>query len=76
MPNKTSRPIKSIESDLITVLEFIRVAVNEFPAAADQILTHMDLANDAFEEAYLAVGDSVDFVFEDDGENDYGEEKN
>lgn len=76
MAKKTNRPIKSIEGDLITVLEFIRVAVKEFPAATDQILTHMDLADDAFEEAYLALGDDVDFVFEDDGEGDYGEEEN
>lgn len=68
MTKKTNRAINTIESDLISVLEFIRVAVQEFPAATDQILTHMDLADDAFEEAYLALGDAVDFVFEEDAE--------
>lgn len=70
MANKTSRPIRSIESDLITILEFIRVAVKEFSNTTDQILTHMDLSDDAFEESYLALGDAVDFVFEDDGEDE------
>ena len=66
MPNNRA-PIKAIESDLISILEFVRVAVKEFPEATDQILTHMDLADDAFEEAYLALGDAINFKFENEG---------
>lgn len=67
---KINQPIKVIEDDLITVLEFVRVATRRFPNATDEILTQMDLSDDAFEEAYLALGDAVDFDFEDDGEDD------
>jgi hypothetical protein len=35
---------------VITVLEFIRVAVTEYPKTTDKILTHMDLADEAFDE--------------------------
>lgn len=61
------QPIKAIESDLVTVLEFVRVAVKKFPGAVDEILRHMDLSDDAFEEAYLALGDAIGFDFEDEG---------
>lgn len=66
---KTNQPIKTIESDLVTILEFVRVAVKAFPVEADRILSFMDLADDAFEEAYLALGDAVEFDFEDEGED-------
>lgn len=71
---KINQPIKAIKDDLITVLEFIRVAVQEFPRATDGILTHMDLSDDAFSEAYLALGDAVDFDFEDNGEDEDADE--
>ena len=35
---------------VITVLEFVRVAVTEFPKTTDKILTTMDLADEAFDE--------------------------
>lgn len=72
MPNNRA-PIKAIESDLITVLEFVRVATRKFPRATDELLSHMDLSDDAFEEAYLALGDAIGFDFEDEGHDD-GEE--
>lgn len=61
------QPIKAIESDLVTILEFVRVAVKKVPKTVDEILSHMDLSDDAFEEAYLALGDAIGFAFEDEG---------
>lgn len=68
------QPIKAIENDLVTILEFVRVAVKAFPVEADRILGFMDLSDDAFEEAYLALGDAIGFDFEDEGQDD-GEEE-
>ena len=61
------QPIKAIESDLVTVLEFVRVAVKEFPGAVAEILSYMDLSDDAFKEANLALGGAIGFDFEDEG---------
>jgi hypothetical protein len=69
---KINQPIKIIKNDLITILEFIRVAVTEFPKATDHILTHMDLSDEAFKETYVMVASAVDFDFDDDGDNDDG----
>lgn len=66
----TRSPISAIESDLIEVLEFVRVAVSAFPKATDRILTVMDLSDEAFREAIDSVCAAVDFDFNDNGEDD------
>ncbi len=70
---KTRLPISSIESELITILEFVRVALKHFPKATDRILTHMDLADEAFVDELRPVCDAVGFDFtdpKDDEEDD------
>lgn len=67
---KLNRPIKAVESDLITILEFVRVAVKKFPKATDRILSHMDLSDEAFKDAYVMLASTIDFDFEDDGGDD------
>jgi len=67
---KTNQPIKAIESELITALEFIRVARAECPKATDKILSRMDLSDEAFDEELAAIAAVVDFDFDDDGGDD------
>lgn len=67
---KLNRPIKAVEGDLITILEFVRVAVKQFPKATDMILSHMDLSDEAFKDAYVVLASAIDFDFEDEGADD------
>lgn len=71
---KTNQPIKAIESDLITILEFIRVAEEQFPVETDKILSLMDLSDEAFSDAYIAIGEAIGFDFEDEGEDEDDDE--
>lgn len=61
------RPISAFTSELLTTLEFIRVAQTRYPKATDMILSHMDLADAAFLEDIKALGDAVGFDFNDNG---------
>lgn len=63
------RPINAFTSELITALEFIRVAQTRYPKATDMILSHMDLADEAFLADIKTLGDAVGFNFNDNGEN-------
>ena len=67
-----SRPIDYFTDELVTILEFLRVAVKGFPKTTDKILTHMDLSDEAFMEAVntLAAEVSFDFDEEPDDEDD------
>lgn len=67
---KLNQPIKVIKSELITVLEFIRIARGEFPKTTDKILSHMDLSDEAFDEVLGAIAAFVDFDLYDDGGDD------
>lgn len=67
---KTNQPIKTIESELITLLEFVRISRAECPKATDKILTRMDLSDEAFDEELAVIGAAVDFDFDDDGGDD------
>lgn len=62
---KTRMPISFIESELITLLEFARVAFKELPSAKNDILDRMDLSDEAFKEAFIAVADTIGFDFND-----------
>lgn len=67
MPKSTKNrlPISSIESELITILEFARVAFMELPSAKNDILDRMDLSDEAFKEAFIAVADTIGFDIND-----------
>ncbi len=64
---KTRQPISSVESPLITALEFVRVALAQYPDTADKILTYMDLSDEAFQEDMKTLGEAIGFDFNDDG---------
>lgn len=64
---KNKRPISDFESELLTVLEFARVASKQFAKTADKILSEMDLSDEAFHEDIKTLGDVIGFDFEDDG---------
>jgi hypothetical protein len=61
------RPISSFAGELITALEFIRVAQTHYPKATDMILNNMDLADEAFLTDIKTLGDAIGFDFNDDG---------
>lgn len=61
---KIRQPISSIESELITALEFVRVASTYYLETTDKILTAMDLNDEAFHEDMKKLGDSVGFDFD------------
>jgi len=63
--------IKAVESEIITLLEFIRIAATEFPKTTDKILDCMDLNNEAFMEDVTTVCRQVRFDFDekDDGDD-------
>lgn len=61
---KTHQPISSIESELVTALEFVRVASTYYLGTTDKILTAMDLNDEAFQEDMKKLGDAVDFDFD------------
>lgn len=61
---KTRQPISSIESELITALEFVRVASTYYLETTDKILTAMDLNDEAFHEDMKKLGDAVEFDFD------------
>lgn len=60
---KTRQPISSIESELITALEFVRVASTYYIEETDRILTEMDLNDESFREDMKKLGDAVGFDF-------------
>jgi hypothetical protein len=63
-------PISSFSAELITLLEFARVAVKEFPRAADKILDHMDLSDEAFLEDVQTLCKQVEFNFDEDEDDE------
>lgn len=63
-------PIDAFKDELVTILEFIRVAQKGFPSTTDKILTHMDLSDEAFLEAANTLAAEVSFDFDDDGTDD------
>lgn len=63
------RPISSFTSELLTALEFIRVAQTRYPKATDMILSNMDLSDEAFREDIKTLGDAIGFDFNDNGES-------
>lgn len=67
---KARQPISSVESPLITALEFVRVALAQYPNTADKVLTYMDLSDEAFQEDMKTLGDAIGFDFNDSGETD------
>jgi hypothetical protein len=62
--------VKSVESEIITLLEFVRVAATEFPKATDRILAHMDLNDKAFMEEIQTLCRQVNFDFDEKADND------
>jgi hypothetical protein len=62
--------IETVKSELITLLEFVRVAVKGFPKTTDRILDHMDLNDDAFMEEIQTLCDQVDFDFDEEPEDE------
>jgi len=63
-------PVTSFKSELITLLEFIRVAATEFPKTTDKILDHMDLNNEAFMDEVKTVCRQVQFDFDEKDSGD------
>lgn len=61
-------PIDSFENEIVTLLEFVRVAVKEFPRATDSILSHMDLSDEGFMEDVDVLCAQVDFDFDEPDE--------
>jgi hypothetical protein len=59
-------PIDHFSDELVTLLEFVRVAVKGFPKTTDKILTHMDLSDEAFMEAVNALAAEVSFDFDEE----------
>ena len=66
-------PIDHFSDELVTLLEFVRVAVKGFPKTTDKILTHMDLSDEAFMEAVNALGAEVSFDFDEEPDDEEDE---
>jgi hypothetical protein len=67
-------PIKAVESEIITLLEFVRVAVTEFPKTTDKILDCMDLNDEAFMEEVNTLCRQVNFDFDEKADDLYTNE--
>jgi hypothetical protein len=65
-----ARPIDHFSDELVTLLEFIRVAVKGFPKTTDKILTHLDLSDEAFMEAVNVIAAEVSFDFDEEPDDD------
>jgi hypothetical protein len=65
-----ARPIDHFSDELVTMLEFVRVAVKGFPKTTDKILTHMDLSDEAFMEAVNALAAEVSFDFDEEPDDE------
>mgnify|MGYP003341360303 CR=1 FL=1 len=63
-------PIKAVKSELVTLLEFVRVAVTEFPKTTDKILDQLDLNDEAFMEEIQTLCRQVDFDFDEKDPSD------
>jgi hypothetical protein len=69
-----AKPIDHFSSELVTLLEFVRVAMKGFPKTTDKILTHMDLADEAFMEDINALAAEVSFDFDEEPDNEPADE--
>jgi hypothetical protein len=61
---KTRQPISSIESELVTALEFVCLTSTYYLKTTDKILTAMDLNDEAFREEMKKLGDAVGYDFD------------
>jgi len=62
--------IHAFKSELITLLEFVRVAVTEFPKTTDKILDCLDLNDEAFMEEIQTLCRQVNFDFDEKADDD------
>lgn len=69
---KNPLPVSYFQGELVTLLEFARIAVRQFPKTTDKILTEMDLSDEAFGEEIQTLCKAVDFDFSDNGEEKDG----
>jgi hypothetical protein len=56
-------PIDSYAGELVTLLEFVRVAVTKFPRTTKEILDRMDLADEALMQDVETLCKQVNFDF-------------